>query len=369
VKVPFLDLAAKYTPIRFEIEAAVRAVFDDHAFILGPAVSRFEAAFAQYTGRRYCVGVNSGTSALHLALLSAGVGPGDEVVTTPFSWISTVWAISYCGARPVFADVEPLTGNLDPVAVERAISPRTRAIVAVDLYGNPAHLDTLEAIARRYGVPLIEDAAQAHGARLHGRSTGSFGRLSCFSFYPGKNLGAAGEAGAVLTDDAGVAERLRQLRDHAQASRHCHVEIGFNYRMEGLQGAVLAVKLRHLDRWNEARRAAARRYDELLAGVPGMTLPRPTPGAEPVWHLYVVRVANRDDVGACLKERGIGTAVHYPTPIHLQAAYAHLGIRRGTLPDAEAFASECLSLPMFAELSVAQQEYVAAVLRPMVEET
>jgi dTDP-4-amino-4,6-dideoxygalactose transaminase len=363
VKVPFLDVKAQLAHIRPEVDAAVRRVFDDTSFILREGVSCFEEAFARYIGRRHCVGVNSGTSALHLALLVAGVRPGDEVVTTPYTWISTSWAVSYCGARPVFADVDPRTGNLDPAAAERAITARTKALLPVDLYGNPADLAAFEALAARHGIALIEDAAQAHGARLHGRPAGSFGLLACFSFYPGKNLGAAGEGGAVVTDDGALAERMRRLRDHAQAERHHHVEIGYNYRMEGLQGAVLDVKLRHLERWNRARRAAADRYHQLLDGIPGVTLPTPTPGAEPAWHLYVVRLPHRNRVAARLAEQGIETAVHYPTAVHLQPAYAPLGYRRGDFPAAEAFAAECLSLPMFAEITPDQQVQVATALR------
>lgn len=362
MKIPFLDLKAQYVLIRNEVDAAVRGVLDDAAFILGDRVARFETAFARYAGREHCVGLNSGTSALHLALLTAGVGLGDEVVTTPHTWISTSWAISYCGARPVFADVDPRTGNLDAAAAERAITPRTKALLPVDLYGNPADLIAFEEIASRRGVVLVEDAAQAHGARLRGRPAGSFGVLSAFSFYPTKNLGAAGEGGAVVTDDAALAERVRRLRDHAQAGRHYHTEIGFNYRMEALQAAVLDVKLRHLDRWNEARRVAAGRYRELLEGIPEVTLPEPTPGADPAWHLYVVRVRDRDRVAPRLAEQGVGTGVHYPTPVHLQPAYASLGYGRGAFPVAEAFAAECLSLPMFAEITPEQQAFVASSL-------
>jgi dTDP-4-amino-4,6-dideoxygalactose transaminase len=363
VKVPFLDLKAQYAPIRAEVEAALREILDNTAFILGPGVQRFEEAFAPYAGRKHCVGLNSGTSALHLALLAAGVGPGDEVVTTPHTWISTSWAVSYCGAKPVYADVDPKTGNLDPAAADKAITGKTKALLPVDLYGNPADLVAFEEIARRRKVVLIEDAAQSHGARLDGRPTGAFGSMACFSFYPGKNLGAAGEGGAVVTDDAALADRIRRLRDHAQSGRHNHVEIGFNYRMEGVQGAILAVKLRHLDAWNRGRREAAARYREMLAGIPGLVLPEPTKGADPVWHLYVVRVKDRDRVAARLGEAGIGTGVHYPKPVHLQPAYAHLGHRAGAFPQAEAFAAECLSLPMYAEITASQQEAVARALR------
>ena len=366
MKVPFVDLRAQNASIRAELDAAIRRILDDASFILGEGVSRFEEAFASYVGRKHCVGLNTGTSALHLALLVAGVGAGDEVVTTPLTWISTSWAVSYCGARPVFADVDPRTGNLDPEAAARAISPRTKALLPVDLYGNPADLVAFEEIAARHGIPLIEDAAQAHGARLVGRPAGSFGRLSCFSFYPAKNLGAAGEGGAVVTDDDELAQRIRCLRDHAQTRRHHHLEIGFNYRMEGLQGAVLEVKLRHLDRWNEARRGAAARYHELLAGIEGVTLPEMTPGAVSAWHLYVIRVQERERVCAQLAERGVAATAHYPTPVHLQPAYAAVGPGRGALPRAEAFARQCLSLPMFAEITAEQQAYVAAMLREIV---
>ena len=272
MQIPFLDLKAQLAPIRGEVDAAIKQVLDNTAFILGPAVADFEADFAAQTGRKHAVGLNSGTSALHLALIAAGVGPGDEVITTPHTWISTTWAISYVGATPVYADIDPATANLDPAAAEAAITDRTKAILPVDLYGHPAALTDLEKIAESHGIALIEDAAQSHLATLDGRPAGSFGQSACFSFYPGKNLGAAGEGGAVVTDDDAVADRVRRLRDHAQDGRHNHVEVGYNYRMEGLQGAVLAVKLRHLAEWTEGRRAAAARYAELI-DVPGVTLP------------------------------------------------------------------------------------------------
>jgi dTDP-4-amino-4,6-dideoxygalactose transaminase len=365
-RVPFLDLKAQLASIRAEVDAAIAEVLDNTAFILGPAVAQFEEEFARQTGRTYAVGLNSGTSALHLALIAAGVGPGDEVITTPHTWISTTWAISYVGATPVFADVDPATGNLDPAAAEAAITERTKALLPVDLYGHPAALDQFEAIAARHGLVLIEDAAQAHLATLNGRPAGSFGKAACFSFYPGKNLGAIGEGGAVVTDDEEVAARIRRLRDHAQLERHHHVEVGYNYRMEGLQGAVLRVKLRHLPAWTERRRAAAARYAELLSGIEGVTLPHVADGANPVWHLYPIRVADRDTVQSRLAEAGVGTAVHYPTPVHLQPAYQHLGYRRGQFPSAEAYAATCLSLPMFAELTEDQQVYVAEQLQKAV---
>lgn len=367
MQIPFLDLKAQLAPIRAEVDEAIRKVLDNTAFILGPGVADFEAEFARQTGRKHAVGVNSGTSALHLALLAAGVGPGDEVVTTPHTWISTTWAISYTGATPVYADVDPGTGNLDPAAVEAVLTERTKAILPVDLYGHPAALTDFEALADRHGLALIEDAAQSHLATLDGRPAGSFGLAGCFSFYPGKNLGAVGEGGAVVTDDDEVAARVRRLRDHAQDGRHHHVEVGYNYRMEGIQGAVLEVKLRHLPEWTEGRRAAAARYAELLADIPGVTLPRVAEGADPAWHLYPIRVADRDAVGARLGEAGVATGVHYPTPVHLQPAYAHLGHRAGAFPNAEAYAATCLSLPMYAELTADQQQYVAEQLRKAVD--
>lgn len=366
MKVPFVDLTSQLASIRPEVDRAVAEVLDRGAFVLGPGVAEFEEQFAPATGRRHAIGVNSGTSALHLALLAAGVGPGDEVVTTPHTWISTTWAISYVGATPVFADVDPVTGNLDPAAVEAVLTDRTRAILPVDLYGHPAPLVELERLAADRGVALVEDAAQSHLATLDGRPAGSFGTLGCFSFYPGKNLGAVGEGGAVVTDDDELAARVRRLRDHAQDGRHHHVEVGYNYRMEGLQGAVLTVKLRHLQEWTDARRRAAARYAELLADVEQVTLPGVAEGVAPAWHLYPVRVADRDTVAQKLAEAGIATGVHYPTPVHLQPAYEHLGHGPGSFPNAEQYAATCLSLPMFPELTAEQQEHVATQLRSAV---
>lgn len=367
MEVPFADLVSMHADLRGAFDEAIAGVFDTGAFILGPTVERFEDSFAAAIGRSHCVGVNSGTSALHLALLAAGVGPGDEVVTTPHTWISTSWAVSYCGATPVFADVDPATGNLDPMAAAAAITPRTKALLPVDLYGNPADLPAFERLAMHHGIALVDDACQAHGARLEGRPVGSFGTSACFSFYPGKNLGAAGEAGAVVTDDAEAAERMRRLRNHAQASAHEHVEIGYNYRMEGMQGAILGAKLASLEGWNDLRREAAARYADLLEGVVGVRAPSVTPGADPNWHLHVVRVANRGEVAKRMHARGIDVRFHYPTPVHLQPAYAFLGHRKGEFPVAESFAAECLSLPMFPGISPAQQERVVEELVAAVE--
>jgi dTDP-4-amino-4,6-dideoxygalactose transaminase len=368
--VPFLDLKTHNLALGHEIRAALNVVLDEAQFVLGPGVARFEAAFAEYLGARHCVGVNNGTTALHLALLAADVGPGDEVITTPATWISTSWAISYVGATPVFVDVDPVTYTLDPQQVEDAITPRTRAVLPVHLYGQAAYVNDLTEIAHRHNLALIEDAAQAHGARVHGRRVGTFGRAGCFSFYPGKNLGAIGEAGAVVTDDDAFAARVRRLRDHAQDGRHHHVEVGYNARMEGVQGAALAVKLPHLDRWNAARARHAGRYHELLADVPGLILPRALRPEGHVWHLYVVQLPghDREQVRAALADRGVTTAVHYPTPVPFQPAYAHLGYRRGQFPVAELLMANCLSLPMYPELTPEQVEHAAGALREVLAE-
>jgi dTDP-4-amino-4,6-dideoxygalactose transaminase len=367
MRVPFLELQAQYAPIRSEIDAAIAGVMDTAAFALGPTVANFESEFADYVGAKYCIGVNSGTSALHLALLAAGIRPGDEVLTTPHTWISTSWGISYTGATPVYVDVDPQTGNLDPERVELSITSNTRAILPVDLYGNPADHTAFESIAADHDLRLIDDAAQAHGASLGSRPIGSFGLATCWSFYPGKNLGAAGEGGAVVTDDLELADRVRSLRDHAQLGRHHHVEIGFNARMDGIQGAVLSVKLRHLDEWNAKRRQAAQRYGRLFEGVDGVRLPVTTTGGVSSWHLYVIRVPDRASLGQALAAVGIESGVHYPTPVHLQPAYAYLGHPPGSFPNAEKFAASCISLPMFPEITAEQQSRVAEVVANSLE--
>lgn len=368
MKVPFLDIRQQNQSIWDELQPAVEEVMRRGQFILGPAVERFEKSFAAYAGRKYCVGLNNGTSALHMALRACDVGPGDEVITTPHTWISTSWAISYVGARPVYVDIDPHTYNIDVRQIEQKITPRTKALLPVHLYGQACDMDALTHIAGRHGLVLVEDAAQAHGARWNGRPIGSFGQASCFSFYPGKNLGALGEGGAVLTDDEQVAERIRRLRDHAQQGRHRHMELGYNTRMEGIQGAALDVKLRHLDQWNAARCRHAARYCQLLADVPELTLPAAGPPGAHVWHLFVVLVSAtaRDALQQQLAERGVATGVHYPTPVPLQPAYAHLGHKPGDFPVAEDVMSRCLSLPMFAELTEEQIGYVADTLRSLV---
>jgi dTDP-4-amino-4,6-dideoxygalactose transaminase len=330
-------------------------------------VSEFEEAFAAAHDVKHAIGVNTGTSALHLALLAAGVGPKDEVITVPMTFIATSWAISYCGAWPVFVDIDAATYTMDPNQVMDRITSRTKAILPVHLYGQPADLGALREIADRYGIPLIEDAAQAHLARFDGRPVGSHGEAAGFSFYPGKNLGACGEAGAVVTNSDTMAARMRALRDHAQARRYHHSEIGFNYRIDALQGAILGIKLRHLPRWTSRRQELARRYLAAFRNLP-LTLPSVGAAREPVWHLFVVLHPQRDRSRARLEERGIQTGLHYPTPLHLQPAYRDLGYGVGDFPMAERVARECLSLPLYPEMSETQQDAVIAAVQDALAE-
>lgn len=363
--VPFLDLKAMHAPVMEEIKRAIDGVIDSHAFALGPAVQHFEEAFAEYCGVPHCVGLNSGTSAMHVALICAGVQAGDEVITTPFTWISTSWAISYIGAKPVFVDIDPQSHCLDPAKIEQAVTPRTKAIVPVHLYGHPADMDAILKVAREHKLAVVEDAAQAHGARYKGRPCGSLADIAGFSFYPGKNLGAFGEAGAVVTDNAEWADRARALRDHAQSGRHNHVELGFNYRMEGIQAAVLAVKLKHLDGWNAQRCRIAESYRKHLSGIANLECPAPADWADPVWHIYAVQHPERDALRDHLSGHDIHSGVHYPTPIHLQPAYADLGYHQGDFPAAEALASRQLSLPMFPDMTEAHVCRVADSIRTL----
>ncbi|CAN5611634.1 DegT/DnrJ/EryC1/StrS family aminotransferase [soil metagenome] len=365
--VPVMDLRRQYEAIGEEIVSAVTEVLENQSYILGPAVGKFETSFAHFCRARHCIAVNSGTSALHLALICAGVGASDEVITVPMTFIATSWAISYCGATPVFVDVDPQTFTMNPQQVEARITPRTRAILPVHLYGQPADLEPLRAIAHRHGIALIEDCAQSHGSSYNGVTSGTIGLAGCFSFYPGKNLGACGEAGAIVTNDDAIAARMRALRDHAQEQRYHHDEIGFNYRMDGVQGAVLNVKLKHLDRWTAQRRALADRYLRLLDGLP-LELPVEAGGRHHVWHQFVVRHPQRDLVRAKLLARGIQTALHYPIPLHLQKAYLHLGYAPGDFPVAEQIARDCITLPMYPELSHEQQDAVVDALTEVLSE-
>jgi len=362
VGVPFVDLNAQYRAIRSEIGPALQEVIDSASFVLGPAVERFEREFADYLGVESVVATNSGTAALQLTLLALAVGAGDEVIVPAHTFIATAEAVSHVGAKPVFVDVFDDTGNLDPTLLPAAFTAKTRAIIPVHLYGQPADLDQIVEFARPKGLFVIEDACQAHGATYGGRHVGSFGTAACFSFYPGKNLGAYGEGGAVATRDSVLAERIRRLRDHGQSERYRHVEVGYNARMDGIQGAVLSVKLRHLDRWNEARRAHAANYSRGLTEC-GIRLPIVRSGREAVFHLYVVRSEKRDTLRRHLADRGVQTGLHYPIPLHLQPAYFHLGHQRGDFPESERWADSGLSLPMYSELTQAQRdEVIEAVL-------
>ncbi len=361
-KVPYLDLTAQMRPLRREIDAAIARTLDHCTFCLGPEVAQFEKDFAAFCGAKHCLGFNSGTSALHVAMLLLNVGPGDEVITTPYTFVATSWAISYAGAKPVFVDIDDATFNLDPALVERALTPRTKVLLPVHLYGHPCDLDPLLALSRKRGLPLVEDAAQAHGATYNGRVVGTAGVMSCFSFYPGKNLGAYGEGGALVTNDDAFAARARSLREHGSTQRYYHDEVGFNYRMEGIQGAVLGVKLKHLAAWTRERRRVAHRYQELLAGTP-LQLPREAAHVESAWHLFVVRHPRRDALKQHLDAHGIGCALHYPLPLHLQKCYAALGHQAGDFPAAEKAARECLSLPIYPELTDAQIQRVAGVVQ------
>lgn len=359
--IPYLDLPAEYRTLRSEVLTALEEICESTSFAQGQATADFEVKFAAYCGVDHCVSLNSGTSALHLALRSLDVGPGDEVVTVSMTFIATAWAISYVGATPVFVDIDPVRRTLNPDKLEAAITSRTKAIIPVHLYGMPAEMDRIMAVAERHRLPVVEDAAQAHGAKYRGRRVGQFGQIACFSFYPSKNLGAYGEGGALITNDASIAQRARSLRDHAQSQKYLHDEIGYNYRMDSFQGAVLAIKLKHLDDWNNARIDCARQYAELLKAS-SYKLPAQISDSECVWHCYVIETPERDRVRAALQEAGIQSAVHYPVPIHLQKAYAQLGYRSGDLPVTEALCERCLSLPIYPELSKEKISRVASVL-------
>jgi len=359
--IPIIDLKAQYRTIKPEIDAAVAGVLDSAQFVLGPEVSAFEKEFAAYCGAAEAIGVSSGTSALHLALLAAGVGPGDEVITVPFTFIATAATIVYTGARPVFVDIEPESFNMAVDQVEAAITARTKAIVPVHLYGQPADMDPILEIARRRKLAVIEDAAQAHGAEYKGRRVGGLGDLGCFSFYPGKNLGGFGEGGAITTNNPAHARTLRLLRNWGAELKYQHVLKGYNYRLDALQAAILRVKLRHLEAWTEARRAHAAEYGTRLSSA-GVRTPKEQPYSRHVYTTYTIRTARRDAVQQHLQESGIQTAVHYPIPIHLQPAYADLRYKPGDFPVSEQAAAEVLSLPMFPELTAAQISEVSATL-------
>ena len=366
MNVPYFDLKAQYAELREEICAAIDRVCQNAAFILGEEVARFEQAFASYCEVKHCVALNSGSSALHLALLSAGIGPGDEVITTANTFIATAEAICYTGATPVFVDIDPATANLDPALIEPAITERTKAIVPVHLYGRPADLDAILEIAKLHKIAVIEDACQAHGARYRGKRVGGFGHSAVFSFYPGKNLGAYGEGGALTTNDDAVAQFVREMRSHGESKRYFHDRIGYNYRMDGFQGAVLSVKLKYLDRWTAQRQEFARLYRERLARNK-VRIPADQPGNESVYHLFTPWVQNRDTVREELAQRGVQTAVHYPVPVHLQKACSHLGYKAGSLPHTEQACAAVISMPLFPEMNREQVLYAADTLAQVVD--
>ncbi len=358
--VPYFDLKAEYAFLRDDILAALDRVCRDASFILGEEVERFEREFAAFCEVKHCIALNSGTSALHLGLLALGVQPGDEVITTPNTFLATAEAITYCGARPVFVDVDA-AGNIDPGRIERAVTRSTKAILPVHLYGRPADMDAIMEIAARHNLKVLEDAAQAHGARYRGRRVGSLSQAAAFSFYPAKNLGAYGEGGALTTNDDRIAEFTRVARNHGQSKRYEHEFVGYNYRMDGFQGAVLQIKLKHLEEWNARRRELAAIYRRSLADI-RVDIPLDDSRDECAYHLFVVYINERDCVRRLLADRGIETMVHYPRPLHLQPAYATLGVPEGSLPQAERACQRVLSLPLFPGLQNEQVEFVAAAL-------
>jgi dTDP-4-amino-4,6-dideoxygalactose transaminase len=358
MQVPFLDLKSHHAPMLDEINGAMRDVVESNAFAGGPFVERFEEDFAAYCNSAYALGVGSGTEALWLALIALGVGPGDDVITVPNTFMATAEAITYCGANPIFVDVDERTYTMDPEALPKALTVRTKAIIPVHLFGQPADMEPIVKFARDRGLFVIEDACQAHGAEYKGRKAGTLGDAACFSFYPGKNLGAFGEAGAVVTDNAELQEKIRILRDHGQARKYHHTLVGWNCRMDGIQAAVLRVKLRYLEKGNQLRRSHAAYYSRALSGVDEVVEPVQGADMRHVYHVYAIRVQERDEVMRLLSEKGIGSGVHYPIPVHLQEAYRSLGYGRGDFPIAERCAAEFLSLPMFPELTTAQLEIV-----------
>lgn len=365
MKVPFLDLKAHHDPIKDEVMRVIGEVVDKNAFAGGPYVERFESAFAEYCKVDHAIGVGSGTESLWLALLAQGIGPGDEVITVPCTFIATAEAISYTGATPVFVDVVEESYNMDPGKLEDKITTRTKAIIPVHLFGQVADMDPIMEIAERHGLFVMEDSAQAISAEYKGRRAGSIGHCASFSFYPGKNLGAFGEAGAITTNDADLADKIRVLRDHGQSKKYYHSNIGWNGRMDGIQGAVLEIKLRRIEKATEGRRKNAARYRDLLNALENIVLPVEGDNFKHVYHIFPIRVENRDALMQRMCEAGVGCAIHYPVPLHLQEAYAHLGKKEGSFPIAERCSSEFLSLPMYPELTEEQVEFVADTLGSM----
>ena len=366
MKVPFLDLKLQYDSIREEIDTAIHQVLEKTAFAGGPFVENFENHYADFCDTEHAIGVSSGTSAIWLALLAMDIGPGDEVITVPNTFIATVEAISFTGATPVFVDIDEATYTMNPEKLEAAITPKTRAVIPVHLYGQMADMDPITAIAKKHGLKVIEDAAQAQGARYKGRRAGSTGDAGCFSFYPGKNLGAFGEAGAVVTDQAEIADKIRMIQDHGQSSKYHHDCIGWNGRMDGIQGAVLDVKLKYIDQWNQKRREHAATYSQHLSSLESVRTPFVPDQVDPIFHVYAVRIQNRDKVLEAMKEAGVACGIHYPVPVHRTQAYRHLNLESGTFPVSETIANELLSLPMFPELTSEQIAYTADTLQQLV---
>jgi dTDP-4-amino-4,6-dideoxygalactose transaminase len=363
MNVPFLDLKAQYKAIKDEVHAAINDVMENTAFAGGPFVAKFEQEFAKFCDCKHAVGVGNGTDALWLSLIGLGIKPGDEVITVPNTFIATAEAISLAGAKPVFVDIVEETNNMNPALIEAAITKKTKAIIPVHLFGQPADMDPIMTIAGKHGLYVIEDACQAHGAEYKGKKAGSIGNTGCFSFYPGKNLGAYGEAGAVVTNDDEVASRMKMFRDHGQAKKYYHGIIGWNARMDGIQGAVLHVKLKYLQGWNDSRRKHAQKYSELLSAVKDVMLPRQAEYAKHIYHIYAIRTRQRDRLMTALAEQGISCGIHYPIPLHLQDAYRFLNLGVGSFPTAEKCAAEYLSLPMYPELTSEQINYVAKEIK------
>lgn len=369
MQVPFLNLRLHHEPIRAELRAAIEQVIETSAFAGGSFVEQFEREFAAFTGSKYACGLGNGTDALWFALLALGVGPGDEVITVPSTFMATAEAITYCGARPVFVDIDEETYTMDATQLERAISPRTKAIIPVHLFGQMADMDEIASVARKHGLPIVEDACQAHGAQYKSRPAGSIGDVGCFSFYPGKNLGALGEAGASVTSNADLKKKMDVLRDHGQTKKYHHTVVGWNGRMDGIQGAVLSIKLKRLSDGNVRRREHAQHYGKLLAGLDEVILPAEAQGRSHVYHIYAIRVARRDEMIQALAQQGIACGIHYPIPVHLQEAYTSLRLPRGSFPVSERCADEFVSLPMYPELTAEQVEVVCRAVRRWVEDS
>ena len=366
--VPLLDLKAQFNEIRDEVREAIDAVIESQHFILGPTVAAFEQSVASHCGVAHAVGVSSGTDAILVSLMAMGIAPGDEVITTPYTFFSTAGCVSRLCARPVFVDIDPRTFNVDPAKIEGAVTERTRAILPVHLFGQCAEMDPILEIARKHRLRVIEDAAQAIGSKYRGRDAGSMGDLGCFSFFPSKNLGGFGDGGMVVTNDAELAERVRMLRAHGSKPKYYHGMIGGNFRLDALQAAILQVKLRHLDSWTEGRRQNAALYDELLADLPVVT-PHIEPCNVSIYNQYVIRVEERDSLRSFLKENGVGTEIYYPLPLHMQKCYEHLGYRQGDFPEAEKAAASSVAIPVYPELTEEQQRYVADQIRAFFQRT